>query len=252
GLGPLAGFGEDMALAEFNETIEARGGAYPLRGRYDERFRPVVDAFIENFTSEDELGAGTSVVLDGETVVDLWGGWARADRSQEWDEHTTVCMMSVAKGVTGICFNILIDRGLVDPNERVAVYWPEFAQNGKQDITVRMILDHTAAIPVLTDDVMHPGGFFDFPAYIKALEAQHPLWPPGTRAAYHVHNQGFLLGEIMRRVTGMTVGPFLKENVTRPLGAEYYVGGMDEQQQAHVAEVLPNTGARLFAAKDAA
>jgi CubicO group peptidase (beta-lactamase class C family) len=99
---------------------------------------------------------------------------------------------------------------------------------------------------------MYPGGFFDFPAYIRALEVQHPLWQPGTRAAYHVHNQGFLLGEIMRRVTGTTIGPFLKHNVTEPLHAEYYIGGMDEQQQAHVAEVLPNIGARLFAAKDAA
>ena len=236
--------------AEFHETIEARGGTFPLHGRYDARFRPVVEAFIENFREEEELGAGTSVVLDGETVVDLWGGWARADRSAPWDEHTTVCMMSVAKGVTGICFNTLIDRGLVDPDERVAHYWPEFAQNGKDGITVRMVLDHTAAIPVLTDDVLYPGGFYDYPAYIRALEAQHPLWQPGTRAAYHVHNQGFLLGEIMRRVTGMTVGPFLKQNVAGPLGAEYYIGGMDEQHQAHVAEVLPNTGARLFAAKD--
>jgi CubicO group peptidase (beta-lactamase class C family) len=241
-----------LAQAEFHETIAARGGEYPLRGRYDERFRPAVEAFVENFRQEEELGAACSVVIDGETVVDLWGGWARADKSQDWDEHSTVCMMSVAKGVTGICCNMAIDRGLVDPDERIATYWPEFAQNGKADITVRMVLDHTAAIPVLTDDVMYPGGFFDFPAYIKALEAQHPLWQPGTRAAYHVHNQGFLLGEIMRRVTGMTIGPFLKENVTEPLTAEYYIGGMDEQQQAHVAEVLPNTGARLFAAKDAA
>src|SRR6187455_341413 len=227
-----------MALAELNETVTARGAEFPLRGRYDPRFAPVVEAFVENFTSEEELGAGTSVVLDGATVVDLWGGWARADRSEEWDEHSTVCMMSVAKGVTGICFNMAIDRGLIDPDERIATYWPEFAQNGKQDILVRMALDHTAAIPVLTDDVMYPGGFFDYPAYIRALEAQHPLWQPGTRAAYHVHNQGFLLGEIMRRVTGMTIGPFLKENVTKPLGAEYYIGGMDEQQQAHVAAVL--------------
>jgi CubicO group peptidase (beta-lactamase class C family) len=239
-----------LPQAELNETISARGGEHPLRGRYDERFRPVVDAFIENFRVEEELGAGASVVLDGETVVDLWGGWARADRTLEWDEHATVCMMSVAKGVTGICFNMLIDRGLVDPDERIAHYWPEFAQNGKEDIRVRMVLDHTAAIPVLTTDTMHPGGFFDFDAYIRALEVQEPLWQPGTRAAYHVHNQGFLLGEIMRRVTGMTVGPFLKENVTKPLHAEYYIGGMDENQQAHVAEVLPNTGARLFAAKD--
>ena len=86
--------------------LEARGGSYPLRGRYREDFAPVVEAFIENFRVEEELGAATSVVLDGETVVDLWGGWAREDRSQEWDEHSTVCMMSVAKGITGIAFNM--------------------------------------------------------------------------------------------------------------------------------------------------
>src|SRR5690606_35221168 len=115
-----------LAQVDLNETIEARGGVFPLRGRFAERFRPVVDAFITNFREEEELGAATSVVVDGETVVDLWGGWAQADRSADWDEHATVCMMSVAKGVTGICFNMLIDRGLVDPDERIARYWPEF------------------------------------------------------------------------------------------------------------------------------
>ncbi|HTM95998.1 MAG TPA: serine hydrolase domain-containing protein, partial [Croceibacterium sp.] len=239
-----------MSHFDFHEKIEARGGTYPLHGICDDRFAAVAEAFAENFRVEEELGAACSVVIAGETVVDLWGGWARADHSEDWDAHSTVCMMSVAKGVTGICFNMAIDRGLVDPDERIAAYWPEFAQAGKQDITVRMVLDHTAAIPVLTTDTMYPGGFYDYPAYIRALEVQEPLWQPGTRAAYHVHNQGFLLGEIMRRVTGMTIGPFLKENVTTPLHAEYYIGGMDEQQQAHVAEVLPNTGARLFAAKD--
>jgi CubicO group peptidase (beta-lactamase class C family) len=113
-------------------------------------------------------------------------------------------------------------------------------------------LDHTAGIPVLTTDTMYPGGFFDFPAYIRALEVQEPLWEPGTRAAYHVHNQGFLEGEILRRVTGMTVGPFLRANVTGPLKAEYAIGGMNDAEVGHVAEVIPNTKARLFAAKDAA
>ncbi len=234
-----------------DEKIEARGGTWPLHGRFVAAYSPVVDAFIANFREEEELGAACSVVVDGVTVVDLAGGWARADRSAPWDAHSTVCMMSVAKGVTGIATNMLIDRGLLDIDRPVAYYWPEFAANGKEAITVRMVLDHTAAIPVLTDDVMQPGGFYDFEAYIHALEAQHPLWQPGTRAAYHVHNQGFLLGEIMRRVTGMTVGPFLRENVTGPLGAEYYIGGMGAEEQSHVAEVLPNTGARLFAAKDA-
>ncbi|MBN8831264.1 MAG: beta-lactamase family protein [Sphingomonadales bacterium] len=237
---------------EVSEKISARDAEFTIGGRVAPGFEPVLEAFRENFRVEEELGAGCSVVLDGQTVVDLWGGWARADRSQAWDEHSTVCMMSVAKGVTGIAFNMLVDRGLVDIDKPVAHYWPEFAQAGKQDILVRWILDHRAAIPVLTTDVMYPGGFFDFAAYIKALEVQEPLWEPGTRAAYHVHNQGFLLGEIMRRVTGKTVGPFLRENVSGPLGAEYYIGGMDAQEQSHVAEVLPNTGARLFAAKDQA
>lgn len=241
-----------MGQFDYHHTIEARGHSYTLHGVCDEKFAPVFDAFVANFTHEEELGAGCSVVIDGETVVDLWGGWANADRTREWDAHSTVCMMSVAKGVTGIAFNMCVEAGLIDIDRPVAHYWPEFAQNGKEDILVRWCLDHRAAIPVLTTDTMYPGGFFDYAGYIKALEVQEPLWQPGTRAAYHVHNQGFLLGEIMRRVTGMTVGPFLRHHVTGPLHAEYAIGGMDAAEQAHVAEVLPNTGARLFAAKDTA
>ena len=237
-------------MERLDETVEARGGRWPVHGYYDAAFRPVAEAFAANFREEEELGAACAIVIDGATVVDLAGGYARADRSQTWDPHAMVCMMSVAKGVTGIAFNMLVDRGLIDIDKPIAHYWPEFAANGKDAITVRMVLDHTAAIPVLTDDVMWPGGFYDFPAYIRALEAQHPLWEPGTRAAYHVHNQGFLLGEIMRRVTGKTVGPFLRENVTGPLNAEYYIGGMSAKEQSQVAEVLPNTAARLFGAKD--
>lgn len=237
---------------QVNETVEARNASFTIGGHVADRFAPVVEAFLQNFREEEELGAGCSVVLDGETVVDLWGGWARADMSQPWDAHSTVCMMSVAKGVTAIAFNMAVDRGLIDIDKPVAHYWPEFAQAGKQDILVRWILDHTAAIPVLTTDTMYPGGFFDYPAYIRALEVQEPLWEPGTRAAYHVHNQGFLEGEILRRVTGMTVGPFLRANVTGPLKAEYAIGGMSDEEVSHVAEVLPNTKARLFAAKDQA
>jgi len=241
-----------LAQIDIAREVEARGSTFPLHGYVAEGFEGVAEAFATNFREEEELGAGCSVLVDGETVVDLWGGWSRADHSAQWDKHSTVCMMSVAKGVTGIAFNMLADRGLVDFDEKVATYWPEFAQGGKEGITVRMILDHTAAIPVLTNDVMYPGGLLDYDNYIRALEVQEPLWEPGTVAAYHVHNQGFLLGEIMRRVTGMTVGPFLRKNVTGPLHAEYNIGGMDAEEQSHVAEVLPNTKARLFAAKDQA
>jgi CubicO group peptidase (beta-lactamase class C family) len=232
------------------ETVAARGGHFPVEGTVDARFRPVLDAFLENYRAEEEVGAAVSVVIDGKTVVDLWGGWRDGAMTAPWDAHTTVCMLSVAKGITGISFNMLVERGLIDLDAPVATYWPAFAQNGKEKILVRWLLDHRAAIPVLTNDPMTPGGFFDREAYVRALEVQEPLWEPGTRAAYHVHNQGFLLGEVMRRVTGMTVGPFLKAEIAGPLGAEYWIGGMTAEDQKTVAEIMPNMGARLFAAKD--
>ena len=230
-----------------NEIVEADGASYAIRGSYHERFRPVVDAFEESYRLGQETGSATTVMIDGQTVVDIWGGFRDAARTKPWDAGTTVCMMSVAKGIAGISFNMLIDRGLVDPDEPVATYWPEFAQNGKAKVLVRWILDHRAAIPVLTTNKLWPGAMFDREAYVKALAEQEPLWEPGTQAAYHVHNQGYLLGEIMRRVTGKTIGPFLRAEVTGPLHAEYYIGAMTAQEQSHVAEVMPNMDARLFA-----
>ncbi|MGD2166904.1 MAG: serine hydrolase domain-containing protein [Gammaproteobacteria bacterium] len=173
-------------------------------------------------------------------------------RTIPWDAPTTVCMMSVARGITAICFNIVIDRGLVDPDALVIDYWPEYGQNGKQATRVRHFLDHTAAVPVFTTDPLWPGAMFDREAMVHALEVQEPLWEIGTKAAYHVHHQGFLLGEIMRRVDGRTVGPFLREEVATPLRAEYYIGGMTQGEQSFVAEVMPNMDAKLFAAKDSA
>jgi CubicO group peptidase (beta-lactamase class C family) len=237
---------------DLSTQIEARGAAYRLAGTYAPEYRGVVDAFAENFELEDEIGAACSIVLDGRTVVDVWGGWRDRAQRVPWDARTTVCMMSVAKGITAICFNMLIDRGLVDPNARVIDYWPEYGRNGKEPTLVRHFLDHTAAVPVLTTNPLWPGAMFDREAMVKALEEQEPLWEIGTKAAYHVHHQGFLLGEIMRRVCGKTVGPFLRAEVSTPLAAEYYIGGMTEAEQACVAEVMPNMDAQLFAAKDGA
>mgnify|MGYP003576554849 FL=1 len=235
---------------ELSTQVDARGGTFRLAGTFAPELRGVVGAFIENFKVEDEIGAACSVVLGGRTVVGIWGGWRDGAKRTPWDARTTVCMMSVAKGITAICFNMVVDRGLVDPNARVTDYWPEYGQNGKEKTLVRHFLDHTAAVPVLTTNPLWPGAMFDREAMIKALEEQEPLWEIGTKAAYHVHHQGFLLGEIMRRVTGKTVGPFLRENVSTPLRAEYYIGGMSVAEQMYVAEVMPNMDAKLFAAKD--
>ena len=231
-------------------TLSVDGKDYPFSGTYEAAFEPVVEAFLENYRVEDELGSATAVYVGGKPVLDIWGGWRDSTRTHPWDRDTIVCMMSVAKGVTAISFNMLLDRGLVELDAPVSRYWPEFAQNGKQGVLIRHLLDHTAGIPVLTDNQLWPGAMYDREAIVKALEEQAPLWPPGTVAAYHVHHQGYLLGEVMRRVTGRTIGPFLLQEIAGPLQADYQIGGMSRADQARCAVVYPNMNARLFAAKD--
>lgn len=236
-------------MIKLNETFEARGRETPVNGMLESQFESVLDAFCENYRSEDEVGSAVSVVLDGRTVVDLWGGWRDGVREREWQRDTLVCMMSVSKGITGLAFNILVDRGRVDVNAPVARYWKEFAQNGKESLPVRYLLDHRAGLPYVADPLW-PGAIYDHEATCEALAKQAPLWEPGTVAAYHIHTQGFLLGEIIRRVTGKTVGQFIRDEIAVPLGADFILGNMSEHDQARVAEVMPNMEARLFAAKE--
>ena len=128
-----------IALTTLNETVEARGAAFPIHGVYEASYRAVVDAFMENYRVEDETGSSCSVIKNGKVVVDIWAGFADRERTRAWEKHSTVCMMSVAKGITSIGFNMLVDRGLIDVDAPVARYWPEFAQNGKAGIKVRWV-----------------------------------------------------------------------------------------------------------------
>ena len=157
--------------------------------------------------------------------------------------------MSVSKGIAGIAFNMLIDRGLIDVNLPVAHYWPEFAQNGKGDMPMRYLLDHRSGMPIITDRLW-PGAIFDREAMVAALAAQAPLWEPGTTAAYQVTVQGYMLGEIMRRVCGQTFGPFVAREIAGPLGADFLMGGLGKRDQLRCAQLLPNMDAKLLAAKD--
>ncbi|MEO8528102.1 MAG: serine hydrolase domain-containing protein [Pseudolysinimonas sp.] len=233
-----------------DERFDAAGRSVPVSGIVEPGFEAVLGAFVENYRVDDELGSAVAVAVDGQTVVDLWGGWRDPDRTQQWQSDTLVCMMSVAKGITAAAFSMLLDRGLVELEAPVARYWPEFAQAGKEGVLVRHVLDHTAGLPVLTPDKLWPGAMFDREAMVDALARQAPLWPPGTVAAYHVHTQGYLLGEIMRRVTGDIVGPFVRREITGPLGADYWIG-LPSSEHHRVAELIPNPGSRLIAAKDA-
>lgn len=214
-------------------------------GYCDDRFEPVRAAFEQSFAAGEEVGAAVSIVLEGETVVDLWGGFRDAARTQAWDRDTIVCCMSSSKGLSAICFGMAVDRGLIDIDAPVATYWPEFAQNGKADLPVRYILDHRAGLPYVEE--LGPGKQYDFAAMVEQLARQKPLWEPGTVTAYHVMTQGYLLGEILRRVTGKNIGQFLRSEVSGPLGADFHIG-LTREEQARCAHFI--VAHNLFAARD--
>lgn len=234
---------------QFDRTVSARGHDYALTGTYDQAFSPVAEAFAENYAIEEEIGSAVTVYVDGRKVVDLWGGYQDEAHSKPWQENTIVCMMSVAKGIAGMTFNMLIDRGLVDPDRPVATYWPEFAQNGKEGVLVRHVLDHTAGLPVVLDPLWK-GAIFDCDAIVGALEKQAPLWEPGTTAAYHIHTQGNLLGEIVRRVTGKRFRDFIQAEVMVPLGGDYRIGNVFEDDNLRCADLVPTIAGTLLEKKD--
>ena len=198
-------------------------GINHVNGHCDPRFSGVGEAFAENFRSRNEVGAAVAVVMGGEAVIDLWGGHADHARTVPWSADTLVCMMSVAKAVTAVCAAMLVDRRLLDWDAPVARYWPEFAAAGKADIPVRWILDHRAGLPALSqptsDDIA-----YDWQSMTSALAAQAPLSTPGITPAYHSVTLGYLIGELVRRTTGMTLGRFLASELCEPHGLEYWIG----------------------------
>jgi CubicO group peptidase (beta-lactamase class C family) len=161
-----------------------------------------------------------AVTVEGRTVVDLWGGWADAARSRPWERDTIVLVASTTKGLTGLCGNMLIDRGLLDPQAPVARYWPEFAQNGKDGVLVAHLFDHRAGLPDMPRHI--PAS--DWDAVVGALAAEAPHWEPGTAHFYHAVTYGYLIGEVIRRITGVSVGTFLQREVCGPLGVDAWIG----------------------------
>ncbi len=232
-----------------SETFIAQRRHVPLNGCFEPKYERVVEAFMANYREEDEVGSGLHIVRDAKSVVDIWGGWRDGARTREWQRDTLVCVMSVSKGIAALAFNMLIDRGLVAVDTPVAHYWPQFAENGKERLPVRYLLDHRSGLPIITEPLW-PGAIFDRAAMINALAAQAPLWEPGTTAAYQVTTQGFMLGEIMRRVTGRTFQPFVEQEIAGPLGVDFLMGGLSPRDQLRCAEVLPNLDAKLLAAKE--
>jgi len=198
-----------------------------IHGTVDPGFERVRDAFARNFEN-GELGAAVCAYADGRKVVDLWGGWADAARTRPWRRDTLTCTFSAMKAMTATCAHHLIDAGRLDLDAPVARYWPEFAQAGKQDVTVRMVLSHQSGLPWATAG--RPSEkFFDWETQTDALARSAPVYEPGTRCMYHGGSFGYLVGEIVRRIDGRTLDAYFREEIAAPLHADVLVALGPEQ-----------------------
>jgi len=195
----------------------------PIKGECDPRFARVREIFEQNIAEGADLGAAVAFTLDGEPVVDLWGGHLDFNRTREWERDTLVNVYSTTKGMTAICAHQLVEAGKLDLDAPVAEYWPEFAAAGKQTLPVRYLLSHQAGLPAvekpLSDDAL-----YDWPVMTAALAEQAPWWEPGTQHGYHAVTYGHLVGELVRRISGQSLGVYFKDHVADPLGADFHIG----------------------------
>jgi CubicO group peptidase (beta-lactamase class C family) len=203
----------------------------------DPKFAAVREAFEQNFEDRGEVGASVCLSVEGQTVVDLWGGTRDVKTGAPWTEDTVSIVFSCTKAATAICAHILIDRGLLDLNAPVTRYWPEFGKHGKDKTTVAMMLNHESAVPALRDPVK-PGGFLDWDYMVSRMEDEEPFWEPGTRNGYHMVNFGWTVGELVRRVSGKSLGTFFADEVAGPTGADFWIGVPDGFDRP-IADILP-------------
>jgi CubicO group peptidase (beta-lactamase class C family) len=208
-----------------------------VQGSFDDRFQAVKDGLEANLRSGEDLGASIVINLEGETVMDVWGGFRDTERTVPWTEDTITNVWSTTKTVTNLAALVLAARGELDVYEPVATYWPEFAANGKQDIEVRHLLSHTSGVsgwdqPVVTEDI------YDWETSTARLAAQAPWWKPGTASGYHALNQGHLVGEVVRRISGKTLKEFVATEIAGPLGADFQIGAKAADWD-RIADVVP-------------
>ena len=208
-----------------------------IHGTCDDRFEALSTALAQSIDAGDDCGASIAVHFKGEVVVDLWGGFADAEHTRPWESDTLVNVWSTTKTMTFICALILADRGELDLDAPVARYWPEFAQAGKEGVLVRHVLGHTAGLSGL-DELMVGEDVVDWDRVCSALATQAPWWEPGTQSGYHAITQGNLIGEVIRRITGTTIGQWFAAEVAGPLGADFFIG-LPEAEEPRVSLVLP-------------
>jgi len=222
-----------MKRGTWHDRVMAESQGFTAPG-----FEGVRDAFENNFAQGLEVGAAFSAYHRGEKVVDLWGGIADSTTGRPWTEDTIEVVFSTTKGVTAICAHKLAQEGKLDFDAPVAKYWPEFAQNGKADIPLSYLLSHQAGL-AWVDGTMTAEEVFEWDPVIRALEAQAPLWQPGTAHGYHATTYGWLVGEVIKRVSGMSVGTYFRKEIADPLHLDFWIG-LPESEEPRVARLSGN------------
>ncbi len=208
-----------------------------IEGQVEPGYEGVRDAFAANFSLHGDVGAAFCLYVKGRKVVDIWGGVADAKTGQPWDEDTLALVYSTSKGVSAICAHLLAQRGQLDLDAPVVDYWPEYGQAGKAQTTVRWLLSHRAGLPAI-DRHLTPSEALAWDPAVEALAQQAPVWEPGTKHGYHALTYGWLVGEVIRRATGNTLGEVLSKEVSGPLGLDLWIG-LPEIEEPRVCRLIP-------------
>ena len=208
-----------------------------VQGLTHDKFEAVRGVFEGHLASGEDLGASFCATVGGETVVDLWGGWADPAKTRAWEKDTIVNVYSTTKTMTALTALLVADRGELDFDAPVARYWPEFAAEGKGDVKVSHLMSHSSGLagwrePLVKEDL------YDWDKVTALLAAQRPYWEPGTASGYHAVTQGYLVGEVVRRITGKSLGTVFREEIAEPLGADFHIG-LPASEDGRVAELVP-------------
>ena len=208
-----------------------------MLGYCHEDFSEVQRIFNHNFDKYKEIGSSLCVIVDGEIVVDIWAGHKNKNKTDEWSKDTLSTAFSSTKAALALCAHMLIERGQLNLKEKVTKYWPEYGKNGKEETTVEMILNHSAGIPAFKTKVKE-GGFLDWGYMVQLLENETPFWEPGKETGYHMMTTGWLIGELINRVSGKSLGDFFNNELAKPYGLDYWIG-LPETEDDRVAEIIP-------------
>ncbi|MCC2597158.1 beta-lactamase family protein [Pusillimonas sp. MFBS29] len=207
----------------------------PVQGYSHQAFEPVRQAFQQNFIDGLETGASLAIEIDGQRVLDLWGGHTDATNTQAWGKDTLSIVFSNTKPATALCAHRLVQDGMLDLDKPLGHYWPAFAEGPRRQITPRMLLDHSAGLPALREKLPHDAAF-DWDYMVSRLEREMPFWEPGTRVGYHGLTFGWLVGELVRRVSGVDLGIYFRRQFAEPLGLDFWIG-LPEEHEHRVAVI---------------